>query len=194
MLSGAQNSIYSTWLVCWLSYSILQYWYCKADQKANQLGVQYVLNTSRTFRKPTQMQRRHKLGYIKMERFRIVCESHLETQWKNKTNVWDKNSVLPVDELAEVLLRNQSCSSLTPAMCVFSQVINFCLFDSVSYLAVSQPEFTEACLARTNNLLVLLMLFLIGQHSYWAILFQKNIKQGMGVEGIQFPGVLINSM
>ena len=57
---------------------------------------------------------------IKIEKFRIVCKSHLETQWKNKKYVWDKNSVLPVDELAEILLKNQNCSGLTPARCVFN--------------------------------------------------------------------------
>ena len=47
---------------------------------------------------------------IKIEKFRIVCKSHLETQWKNKKYVRDKNSVLPIDELSEVLLKNQNCS------------------------------------------------------------------------------------
>ena len=57
---------------------------------------------------------------IKIETFKIVCKSYLETQWKNKKHVWDKNSMLSVDELAKVLLKNQNCSGLTPARCVFS--------------------------------------------------------------------------
>ena len=57
---------------------------------------------------------------INIEKLKIVCKSHLETQWKNKKCVWDKNSVLSVDELTEVLLKNQNCSGLTPARCVFS--------------------------------------------------------------------------
>ena len=63
----------------------------------------------------------------------MVCKSYLETQWKsNKKCMWDKNLVLAVDELAEVLLqskKNQSCLGLTPARCVLvlSQVIIYIL-------------------------------------------------------------------
>ena len=50
---------------------------------------------------------------IKIEKFRAMCKSYLETQWKsNNKFLWDKNSVLAVDELAKVLLqskKNQSC-------------------------------------------------------------------------------------
>ena len=36
--------------------------------------------------------------YIKIENFRTVCKSYLETQWKsNKKFVWDENSLLAVD-------------------------------------------------------------------------------------------------
>ena len=57
---------------------------------------------------------------IKIEKFKIVCKSYLETQWKNKKYVWDKYYVLTVDELAEVLLENQICLGLTPARWDFS--------------------------------------------------------------------------
>ena len=81
----------------------------------------------------------------KIEKFRTLFKNYLETQWKsNKKFVRDKNSVLAVDELAEVLLqskKNQSCLGPLPARCALklSQVIiyMYCLFDSVSYLAVS---------------------------------------------------------
>ena len=33
---------------------------------------------------------------VKIEKFQIVCKSHLEIQRKNKKYVWDKSSVLPV--------------------------------------------------------------------------------------------------
>ena len=59
---------------------------------------------------------------IKIEKFRTVRKSYLETHWKSSKNfVWDKNSVLAVDELAKVLLQskeNQNCFSVTPARCV----------------------------------------------------------------------------
>ena len=55
---------------------------------------------------------------IKIEKFRTFYKSDLETQWKGKRNfVWDKNSELAVDVLAEVLLqskKNQNCLGLTP--------------------------------------------------------------------------------
>ena len=59
---------------------------------------------------------------LKIENFRTVCKSYLETQWKSNNKFeWDKNSVLTVGEHAEVLLqskKNQSCLDLTPARCV----------------------------------------------------------------------------
>ena len=58
-----------------------------------------------------------------------MCKSYLEILWKsNNKLVWDKNSVLAVDEPAEVLLefkKKQSCLDPTPARCILalSQVI-----------------------------------------------------------------------
>ena len=58
---------------------------------------------------------------IKIEKFRAVCKSYLEIQWKSKKKfVWDKNSVLAVDEFSEVLLQskeNQNCLGLIPTRC-----------------------------------------------------------------------------
>ena len=77
--------------------------------------------------------RRKKDIKLKIEKFRTVCKSYLETQWKSNNKFeWDKNSVLAVDELAEVLLqskKNQICLGLTPASCVLvlSQVITYIL-------------------------------------------------------------------
>ena len=56
---------------------------------------------------------------IKIEKYRTVCKSYLEDHWKsNNKFVWDKNSVLAVDELDEVLLQSKNCLGLTPARCV----------------------------------------------------------------------------
>ena len=62
-----------------------------------------------------------------------MCKSYLEIQWKSSNKfVWDKNSVLAVDELAEVLLqfkKKQSCLDPTAARCILalSQVIIYIL-------------------------------------------------------------------
>ena len=70
---------------------------------------------------------------IKTEKFSTLHKIYLENQWKsNNKFVWNKNSLLVVEELAKVLLqskKNQICLGLTPAWCVLvrSQVIIYIL-------------------------------------------------------------------
>ena len=67
-----------------------------------------------------------------------MCKSYLEIQWKSSNKfVWDKNSVLAVDELAAVLLqfkKKQSCLDPTPARCILALYI----FRLLTLLAIWQ--------------------------------------------------------
>ena len=72
-----------------------------------------VWNHSRKPEKSTQWKKD-----IKIKKFRAVCKNYWETQRKsNNKFVWDKNLVLAVDKIANVLLQSkkkQICLGLTP--------------------------------------------------------------------------------
>ena len=76
-----------------------------------------IWNTSRKLRKSIRGKKD-----MKTEKFRTMCKSYWEIQWKSNSKfVWDKNSVLAVNKLADVLSqskKNQNCLGLTPARCV----------------------------------------------------------------------------